>query len=300
MYERLDKCPVCFSEKFSNFIICDDHLVSKESFAIVRCESCSFLFTNPRPVLENISGYYQSEEYISHSNKANNSVNFLYKIARTFTLKSKLKLLNRLHSRGKILDFGTGTGEFLAKCKSDKWEVSGVEPDESARQKANKMTDGSVVENLDNLEKNQKFDIITLWHVLEHLPNPNETLTALHSLLSKKGWLIIAVPNCGSWDANHYKEFWAAYDVPRHLSHFSRQTMGRLLKNNHLSIKNTIPMKLDAYYVSYLSEKYISTDHGKSPGLNTYIKSIINSWKSNSWASINSLEYSSLTYLVKK
>ena len=300
MYERLDNCPVCNSENISNFIICDDHLVSKESFAIVRCESCTFLFTNPRPVLDSISDYYQSEEYISHSNKAGNLVNFLYKIARTFTLKGKLNLLNSLHPRGKILDFGAGTGEFLAKCKSDKWEVSGVEPDEGARQQANGLTDGAIVENLDKLEKDQKFDVITLWHVLEHLPNLNETISILNNLLSKKGWLIIAVPNCESWDASHYKEFWASYDVPRHLSHFSRQTMGSLLKSNHLSIKNTIPMKLDAYYVSFLSEKYISRTQGISTGLKSYVKSIICGWKSNSWAAINSMEYSSLIYVVKK
>ena len=300
MYERLDNCPVCFSENFSNFIICDDHLVSKESFAIVRCESCSFLFTNPRPVLDNISDYYQSEEYISHSNKAGNLVNFVYKIARSFTLKSKLKLLNGLHPRGKILDFGTGTGEFLAKCKSDKWDVSGIEPNESARGQANKLTNGSVVENLNKLDNDQEFDIITLWHVMEHLPNLNETIYNLNYLLSKKGSLIIAVPNCASWDARHYKEFWAGYDVPRHFSHFSRQTMGQLLKNNHLSIKNTLPMKLDAYYVSFLSEKYLSQNHGNSSGVKTYINSLINGWKSNSWASINSLEYSSLIYVVKK
>jgi len=162
------------------------------------------------------------------------------------------------------------------------------------------LTNGSVVENLDKLNKDQKFDIITLWHVLEHLPNLNETISTLNNLLSKKGWLIFAVPNCASWDACHYKEFWASYDVPRHFSHFSRQTMKRLLKNNHLSIKNTLPMRLDAYYVSYLSEKYISQNHGKSPGFRTYVKSFINGWLSNSWALKNSLEYSSLIYVVKK
>ncbi len=300
MYERLDNCPVCQSENFSNFIICNDHLVSKESFAIVKCESCSFLFTNPRPGLDNISDYYQSEEYISHSNKSGNLVNFLYKIARTFTLKGKLKLLNRLHPHGKLLDFGTGTGEFLAKCNSNNWEVSGVEPEERARQQANKLTNGSVVENLDKLDKDQKFNIITLWHVLEQLPSLNETLTALNNLLSKNGLLIIAVPNCASWDAIHYKEYWAGYDVPRHLSHFSRQTMGLLLKNNNLSIKNIIPMKLDAYYVSFLSEKYKSQNLGKSFGIKTYVRSLLCGWKSNDWASVNSLEYSSLIYVVKK
>jgi 2-polyprenyl-3-methyl-5-hydroxy-6-metoxy-1,4-benzoquinol methylase len=250
--------------------------------------------------LDNISNYYQSEEYISHSNKSGNLVNFLYKIARIFTIKSKLKLLNSLHTHGKLLDFGTGTGEFLAKCKSNNWEVSGVEPEESARQQANKLTNGSVVENLDKLDKDEKFKIITLWHVLEHLPNPNETLIALNNLLTKNGLMIIAVPNCASWDANHYKEYWAGYDVPRHFSHFSRQTIGRLLKNNNLSIKNIIPIKLDAYYVSLLSEKYKSQNQGKSFGIKYYFRSLLCGWKSNGWASVNSLEYSSLIYVIKK
>ena len=293
MYEKVEKCPSCNSKEFQNHIICDDHSVSKESFAIMKCNNCGFLLTSPRPDQNSIGAYYQSEDYISHTNQANNLINWVYKIARQFTLKQKFKLIKRNASNKSILDYGCGTGHLLNYIQQHKdWKTSGVEPDEMARTIAISEHDLNVVANLDDLPES-KFGVITLWHVLEHIHDLNETIQKLRKSLSKNGKLIIAVPNPDSLDQKIYQQYWAAYDVPRHLYHFNQLTIKELMKYNQLTLEETIPMKLDAYYVSMLSEKH------KTGSIN-YFKSILNGWKSNSWAKKNNNNYSSLIYIFKK
>jgi len=293
MFEKLDKCPICNNDKLINHFICKDNFLTGESFAIVRCEKCSFLFTNPRPNQESISKYYQSDEYISHSNKANNITNTLYKIARNFTLSNKLKLINSLTNNKILLDFGCGAGEFLLYTIKNGWIIHGYEPDEFARSKASKITKNEIIGNVIDLEKINQVEVITFWHVLEHVHNLNETIHILKNKLSKTGKMIIAVPNYESMDAQIYREFWAAYDVPRHLYHFSMKTMKLLLKNHGLRIISIKPMKLDSFYVSLLSEKY-------KYGRQNYLKSFINGYKSNSYAKQNNDKYSSLIYIAGK
>lgn len=293
MFEKLEKCPLCQSEKFSNFIICKDHLLTGESFAITKCNDCSFLFTNPRPLAENISRYYQSKEYISHADKATNLTNAVYKIARHFTLKQKVSLINTLSDQKTILDYGCGTGDFLLTCKKKGWIINGLEPDDIARNKAISKTDENIYAKIEQLNDAKKVSVITLWHVLEHIPDLNYTMNMLKRKLETKGKMLIAVPNIKSLDAQLYKENWAAYDVPRHLYHFSMQTMKLLLKNHGLRIHNILPMKLDSFYVSLLSEKYTN---GKS----NYVKSFINGYKSNIYAKKNNNNYSSVIYIAGK
>lgn len=293
MFEKIEACPVCKSDKITNHIICKDHMITDESFFITQCSNCSFLFTNPRPNSENISKYYQSEEYISHSNKANNLINFIYKITRHFTISQKLRLINTVSKKKSLLDFGCGTGEFINKCKKKGWNINGVEPDTFAREKAKSLTNSDILSNIDDLKQIKQISLITLWHVLEHIPELNHTLAKLKSKLTKNGKILIAVPNYESYDAKHYKEYWAAYDVPRHLYHFSVKTMTLLLKNHGLKIYKIIPMKLDSFYVSLLSEKY---KNGKS----NYLTSIINGYTSNIHAAKNKNNYSSLIYIAGK
>jgi len=293
MFEKLEKCPLCQSEKFSNFIICKDHLLTGESFAITKCNDCSFLFTNPRPLAENISRYYQSKEYISHADKATNLTNTVYKIARHFTLNQKVSLINTLSDQKTILDYGCGTGDFLLTCKKKGWIINGLEPDDIARNKAISKTDENIYAKIEQLNDAKKVSVITLWHVLEHIPDLNYTMNMLKRKLDTKGKMLIAVPNIKSLDAQLYKENWAAYDVPRHLYHFSMQTMKLLLKNHGLRIHNILPMKLDSFYVSLLSEKYTN---GKS----NYVKSFINGYKSNIYAKKNNNNYSSVIYIAGK
>lgn len=293
MFEKIETCPICKNNKLENFIICKDHMLTGESFAISKCTNCSFLFTNPRPIISEIGKYYQSEDYISHSNKTKNLSDFLYKIARKYTLSRKLKLINSLSTNKTILDYGCGTGDFLNACKNKSWEIYGIEPDKNARIKAIETTKKTIYENINEIMEIPRLDIITLWHVLEHIHNLNETIEILKTKLTKNGKLIIAVPNIESYDAKLYKEYWAAYDVPRHLYHFSMKTMKLLMQNHGLKVYKTQPMKLDSFYVSLLSEKYKSTKQN-------YKKSFITGYKSNRYAIKNNNNYSSIIYIIGK
>jgi 2-polyprenyl-3-methyl-5-hydroxy-6-metoxy-1,4-benzoquinol methylase len=211
-------------------------------------------------------------------------------------LSWKLRIINkqsRKSGKSFLLDYGCGTGQFLQKCQADGWHIQGVEPSEHARSLSSRLTQTSIAPNLDNPAA-RTFEIITLWHVLEHIPDLNETLQSLRTALTDSGTMFIAVPNHNSWDAKHYKQYWAGYDVPRHIWHFTQSNMKSLLKRHDLRIINTLPMKLDAFYVSLLSEKY-----QRKPQATMFIKAIINGIRSNYFAHKQN-EYSSLIYIVKK
>jgi len=189
------------------------------------------------------------------------------------------------------LDFGCGTGEFLKYAKLKNWEVSGVEPDADARNIATKLSNASIYPDVSNIEE-RKFDAITLWHSLEHVYHLDKTLRLLSGSISSNGKFFVAVPNYKSLDANIYQEIWAGYDVPRHLYHFSKKAMTKLMANYGLKVNQIYPMKFDSYYISILSEKY--------KGKRNLLKSFINGWKSNSWAEKNDSNYSSLIYVASK
>ena len=254
----IDKCLVCGSNQFEPFLVCKDYTVSQESFNIVSCSSCGFKFTNPRPDDSVLGNYYKAESYVSHTNSKKGIINKLYHIVRNYTLKQKVKLISKYVSRGTILDYGCGTGMFLSECKKSGWEAIGMEPDDNARQIAseqnlNLFSDKATLQlHLAEIE----FDAITLWHVLEHVTDMYDTLAFFKYKLKPHGVLIIAVPNHVSYDAQYYKEYWAAYDVPRHLHHFELKSMNTLLDNGGFKLIDTKPMKFDSYYVSMLSEKY--------------------------------------------
>lgn len=286
-------CPVCKSTHFIPFLTCKDYTVSKELFTIVSCQNCNFKFTNPRPSDEVIGSYYKSEEYISHSNTNKGIIHKLYHAVRSYTLNKKLSLINQYVSRGTILDFGCGTGMFLSTCKKSGWNTVGFEPDADARKIA--IDNGNVVSSdFNNLQSStvySSFNVITLWHVLEHVSDLQNTLSFFKSHLDSKGVLIIAVPNYKSFDAQYYKEFWAAYDVPRHLYHFDVHTITALLSNFNFELVESLPMKFDSFYVSMLSEKY------KNGKIN-YLKAFWIGLKSNLKASDNN-SYSSTIYVFK-
>jgi SAM-dependent methyltransferase len=289
--ELLGICPLCEGGHFDEFLRTKDFTVSEEFFTIVSCQKCGFRFTNPRPGKEKLGSYYESDNYISHANSANSLVNFVYKLARTFTLRWKYKLITRIKSRGLILDYGCGTGEFLGFCKDKGWRITGVEPNDKARQQAIELTGQKIFSRLSSMVT-PKFDVITLWHVLEHIPDLNQTFAELKSLLDTAGYMLIAVPNSESHDAHLFKQHWAAYDVPRHLYHFTRKSMNKLVANHGMKVVDVIPMKLDSYYVSLLSNKI---KFGKLKLFNSFITGLL----SNIYA-IRNTEYSSLIFVLKK
>jgi len=274
-------------------IIVKDHSVSGEKFELKYNSELDMLETFPQPSELELPRYYQSEDYISHTDSKRNLFEKAYHIIRNLSLKRKLKLINSFQLEGKnLLDIGCGTGDFLRVAKTNAWTVSGIEPDKKARVIANKKTGDAVFKNQDlhKLEKHS-FDVITLWHVLEHLPKLETHAAIFKSLLKPNGRLIIAVPNHKSYDATYYKEFWAAYDVPRHLWHFSQTAISKLFAKENMLVEKTHPMKFDAYYVSLLSEKYAS-------GWMNVFRAFFIGWTSNLKARSSS-NYSSLIYVLK-
>jgi len=294
MYERLTKCPLCKSGHFNNHLVVKDHSVSQESFTLCKCIKCSLIFTNPRPDQKNIGKYYESEDYISHSDKGNNIINILYKIVRTYTLGEKVSWINKYgKNKGRLLDYGCGTGHFLQRANKNGWQAIGVEPNKQAAEIASKNKDLKIYGSIDQLNQENKFDAISLFHVLEHVHDLTSTMNMLLDKLKRRGTLLLAVPNNNSLDAKHYKEKWAALDVPRHLYHFNQDTMSRFADEFDLRIVDAVPMKFDSYYVSILSDKMIQNG-------NNIIKSLINGYKSNKYAKNNNNNYSSLVYILRK
>jgi 2-polyprenyl-3-methyl-5-hydroxy-6-metoxy-1,4-benzoquinol methylase len=292
--ERISKCPVCDYEEFEPFLNCLDYTVSRETFSIVQCKSCKFRFTNPRPYSNELGNYYKSNDYISHSNTTKGFINYTYQAVRKYTLLKKLQLISKFYKTGSLLDIGCGTGEFLNTCKIAKWKTIGIEPDDRTREIAALKYSLEIYPE-DHLKqlKDASFEIITMWHVLEHVPLLNHRIEDLKRLIKPNGIIVIAVPNCDSLDAKIYKENWAAYDVPRHLYHFTPQTLQQIFIKHELKLFNTLPLIFDSFYVSMLSEKI------KTGKLNI-ICSMWNGLRSNLNAIKTGKTYSSQIYLIKK
>jgi 2-polyprenyl-3-methyl-5-hydroxy-6-metoxy-1,4-benzoquinol methylase len=247
-------CSLTNSPLFS-YIKVEDHFLSHETFSLLRNEDESLLTTYPVP--ENLGSYYESKDYISHNTQARGIIPLLYAFAQRISLRSKKRLIKKYSTLPKtLLDYGCGAGVFLDYMKSNRWDAVGVEPNSSART-TSILNSGAPVFSLEEFEPmTKRYSVITLWHVLEHIPNYNEVLLILKNRLEDNGILIVAVPNFKSWDAAYYKSYWAAYDVPRHLFHWSRKGIDYLAKKNGLKLIASKGMWLDAYYVSILSEKY--------------------------------------------
>jgi 2-polyprenyl-3-methyl-5-hydroxy-6-metoxy-1,4-benzoquinol methylase len=255
--KEIRHCPVCQESSFDLFLDVKDHMITKEQFKIVECKNCGFHFANPIPTADEIGKYYKSDEYISHSSNKKGLINFLYNIVRKVTLQKKLKWVKHETSGKNLLDIGSGTGHFLKVANKSGFHGAGIEPDNDARDFAHKTNHvrSSPQETLYEIE-NESIDVITMWHVLEHVYDLRKDVQKIHDLLVSNGQLFIAVPNMASYDAQYYKEFWAAYDVPRHLYHFQQHDISRFMLDFGLDLKKVIPMKYDSYYVSMLSEKY--------------------------------------------
>lgn len=287
-------CPCCNNESIAKALSAKDHSVSNEVFEIWHCNVCTARFTQNVPGKNEIEKYYQSEDYISHSDTKKGFINSLYHRVRKRTLDGKRKTVEKFTklSTGKILDIGAGTGAFLHTMDKAGWDVKGIEPDETARENAKKLYGLSLQppQQLFNLPP-QSFDAITLWHVLEHVHDLHEYIDQLKKLLKPNGCIFIAVPNYTCYDEKVYKEFWAAYDVPRHLYHLSPKSVTQLLLQHGLQLKDIKPMWYDSFYVSMLSEKNKSSK-------NNFLKAVLNGYISN-WKTLFDKERcSSIIYII--
>jgi 2-polyprenyl-3-methyl-5-hydroxy-6-metoxy-1,4-benzoquinol methylase len=289
-------CPVCTSELIREQLTAKDHTVSKNNFSIWQCTACTARFTQDVPDEDSIGAYYASDNYISHSDTKKGIINSLYHLVRKRTLLAKRRLVMNETGvlKGRILDIGCGTGAFLDTMKIAEWSITGLEPDVEARNKAAALYQIHPQEPADLFSLNTaSFDAITMWHVLEHVHELHAYIKQVKNLLTANGKLFIAVPNYTSKDAAVYKEHWAAYDVPRHLYHFSPQSMEKLIAIHELKLTAVKPMWFDSFYVSMLSEQY---KHGHG----NIVKAVFNGFLSNvkAWSDVR--KCSSVIYVISK
>ena len=290
--KQISNCPICNSDSFSKEISCNDHTYSKKSFDIVSCNSCSFWFSNPIPEEKNIGEYYKSDAYVSHTKNKSGVINSLYHFVKNYSIKKKHTLVKPfLSNNNTLLDYGCGAGDFLTYCKSQGVNTFGYETSDDARKVAEEKSQIKLKSTNEIHQETKQFDVITMWHVLEHVYDLNKDFEKLTSLLNDDGRLIVAVPNRESFDAKHYKESWAAYDLPRHLYHFTKKDITSFSKNYKLEVESILPMVFDSFYVSMLSEKYSGGN---------IVKGILNGLKSNIKGKEEQPNHSSLIYVLKK
>ena len=288
----MNSCPICTREMKFKFVT-KDYLVTGESFDIVECEVCSIRTTAPFPDKKIIGNYYSSDDYISHDDKVSGIFDSIYGLVRTYQLNKKKKLIGKYFnkSNGKILDIGCGAGDFLEYMKENHWNINGVDTSNKARKIANKKLNIKVMDPKDWINNKEKYDVITCWHSLEHVHEPWVYLDKIKKSLTLDGFLIVALPNYQSTDAKIYKEFWAAYDTPRHLYHFTIKSMNKTIKPHGLNIESIYRMNFDPFYVSMLSAKHM----GKS-----FMSGLINGFKSWILSIFSKDRCSSLIFIIKK
>lgn len=286
-------CPLCKKDRIEPSLSIKDHSVTGEIFNVWLCRNCTLKFTQDIPEVNNIGKYYASEAYVSHTDTKKGLINKLYHSVKNITLRQKRKLIGRLTglSEGKILDIGCGTGAFLNEMKQNNWSITAIETDQSARDRAKENYGIEPLEPSHLSTLSPSFNAITMWHVLEHVHTLHDYMQECRRLLDKKGVLIIAVPNYTSGDAQHYQEYWAAWDVPRHLYHFSPKSIEILAGMHGFQVTAMQPMVFDSYYVSMLSEKYASGGN--------LLKAFATGWSSNRKASKDVRLSSSVIYVLK-
>ena len=283
-----DQCLICGQSKIHDLFTAKDHGISQENFIISECLNCKFQFTKNPPVESKIGPYYEATKYISHTEESPNFINKLYFYIRDFMFVEKYKIIRKYNSSNNFLDIGCGLAHFLNFVKSKNNNVTGIEKIESTANIARSKFQIEILppEFLLENKLKEKYDIITMWHVLEHLYNPKEYINAIKKLFNHESILIIAVPNQNSTDAIKYSEFWAGYDVPRHLWHFNPINITSWVEQFGFKHIATHRLPFDAFYVSILSEKYrgskFATLRGMFNGLVSYLKSISNIQKTSS------------------
>ena len=288
-----NKCPWCESEKAQINLWLKDEFLTKEDFHICECLNCGLLYTMPRPDKEKIGAYYKSEAYYSHQENKKGFIPKVYERVKSINLKHKYRLATNGMQPGKLLDIGCGVGDFLHTAEMHGWECIGVEPSEDAKAIAQKRMKGMIItsEELESFPDGA-FDVITMWHVLEHVDDLKWQVAQLQRLVKPSGRVVIAVPNYKSYDGQYYKEHWAAYDVPRHLNHFNRITLSKIFKTSGLELVKMDKLKWDAYYISYLSEQY---RHHSLPLVRGLYRGFISNCKAR-----RSGEWSSLVYVFER
>ena len=290
------ECPLCGSKKLQRQFSCKDQFATGEEFSICKCEDCSFVFTQNVPDENEIGRYYESPTYISHSDTNKGFINRCYHIVREIMLRRKAALVNSLVGSDKthLLDYGAGTGYFARAMQRLDWDVTAIEKSEQARKYSQEQFGFEMlpVEALDDCEAGC-FDVVTMWHVMEHIQDINGFWGKLHHILDDSGIAVIALPNSASYDAHAYREHWAAYDVPRHLWHFSPSTVMKFGRKHGFILERQYTMPFDGFYISMLSERYKGSKLSLVKGVWSGLLGWLASWSKKSASS-------SIIYVFRK
>ena len=291
-----NKCPLCNSSAIKKRFACIDEFATGESFDVYECAGCGLAFTQNIPDEKEIDRYYESPTYISHSNTSKGIVNSTYHLVRKLMLRNKARLVERLTllKNGKILDYGAGTGHFARVMASKGWDVTAIEKNSRARELALSEFGFRMhpVEALADI-KERELDVVTMWHVMEHIQEPDKMWEQLYRILDDTGIAVIAVPNSISYDAQRYREHWAAYDVPRHLWHFTPSTIMQWGEKHGFVLERQYTMPFDGFYISMLSEQYKGSRLHTIKGFWNGFKGWIAQWKRRSASS-------SIIYVFRK
>lgn len=291
--EYLRSCPACNEKQLLPFLIVKDYTVTQEAFNIQRCQSCQLLFTNPRPKFNEALPFYKSDTYISHSNTNKGLINKLYHLIRNITLKQKTNWIKKEKTDNfKLLDIGCGNGHFLHACQKNGWKISGMEIDLETAARAKTLLGINIYPSIRNIPKKERYSLISLWHVLEHVYELEEYFTFFKSHITKNGVLLLALPNSRSFDAHYFMKYWAAYDAPRHIYHFDPDTIQSLAKRYGFKLKSKRGQVFDSFYISLLSNQY-----------KTGYKKIIHAFIIGLWSNISAYlgkgNYSSNLYIFE-
>lgn len=291
---QITSCPICESTDSKIHLESKNFRINMKPFTVKECVNCTFRYTSPLPTEDAIGEYYATDNYISHTGTKKGLINTLFHMVRFITIRSKFRLISRLANGKKLLDIGAGNGVFLGFVKNKGWDVSGVELDDTSRAHIEKNLGQSIATTVNENNEKEEYDVITMWHVLEHVYQLKKDIKTIKQKLKKDGSLIIAVPNCASYDEKRYQEFWSAYDLPIHLYHFRPKNIRDLFAQFDMEVVDMKPMKFDAYWISLESEKY---KNGVKNSLGVYLKGFWFGLMSN--LSAKNGEYSSQIYIIK-
>lgn len=299
MIQRIEiqNCPCCKGKELKAYLQVKDHLLSKETFSLKQCVNCTFVFTANPPSEEASGKYYESDDYIEHSDTKSGLINRIYHIARQRMLSKKHRMISKTQKSGsRLLDIGSASGYFLSFMKSKGFQVEGVEISEKARALCLSKfeIEASTPDQFSQGGVLGTFNAITMWHVLEHVYPLSEYLIQIHKQLAENGRVYIAVPNHTSFDAQQYKSDWAAYDVPRHLWHFNPKSFETLIHRHDFELEEMLRLPLDSFYISLVSEQY-KNDHTRFS-----LKALVNGFRSWLKSLSSAGNCSSIVYIIKK
>ncbi|MGJ8683020.1 MAG: class I SAM-dependent methyltransferase [Nonlabens sp.] len=272
---------------YTHFLTVQDYFLTQEKFELYKNEQTEVLKTTPQP--ENLESYYESENYLSHDDSQDSFFARCYQYAKGWNLKSKKSLIGKYAVDGKILDIGAGVGDVVGALKKSGYDAVGYEPSKKARIFAARKGI-ELLDQTDSIQPNS-IKVISMYHVLEHVPDYDKQIADIKNWLQEDGVLILALPNYNSFDAKWFKQHWAGYDVPRHLFHFNKRAVRNVFQGD-FEIVSTKPMWFDSFYVSILSARYQKKKLA-------FVYGIIIGLISNI-AALFSKEPSSIVYVLKK